>query len=129
MNTLEDLDRVIGAFEKHYTKIYPSGARYPEAGYQITEIYAEAVALKQKPVIPTYPLSGKEPPAEASKGQRQAYMDGQWQTFNIWEMDHLKAGNRVDGPAIIEHPMTTLVIPPQDYIEMDEHLFIRYKRK
>ena len=128
-NTTEELDSIIGAFEKYYTRIYPAGARYPEAGYQITEIYVEAVARKQKPVIPTYPLSDKEPPAEASKGQRQAYMDGQWQTFDIWEMDYLKAGNRIDGPAIIEHPMTTLVIPPQNYIDMDEHLFIRYKRK
>ncbi len=128
-NTIAELDSIIGAFEKYYTRIYPAGARYPEAGYQITEIYTEAVARKQKPVIPTYPLSGQEPPAEASKGQRQAYMDGQWQTFDIWEMDYLKAGNRVNGPAIIEHPMTTLVIPPQNYIDMDEHLFIRFKHK
>ncbi len=129
VNTIEDLNKVIGAFEKHYTSIYPSGARYPEAGYQITEIYVEAVAKKQKPVIPSYPLAGEKPPVKASKGQRQAYMDGKWQAFDIWEMDLLKAGNRVNGPAIIEHPMTTLVIPPQNYVEFDEHLFIRYKRK
>ncbi|MFO8009710.1 MAG: hydantoinase/oxoprolinase family protein [Dehalococcoidia bacterium] len=128
-DTIEEVNNIIGAFEKHYTSIYPSGARYPEAGYQITEIYAEAVARKQKPVIPSYELAGEVPPAEASKGRRQAYMDGEWSEFDIWEMDLLKAGNRVDGPAIIEHPMTTLVIPPQNYIEFDTNLFIRYKRK
>ena len=129
VNAIEDLDKIIGAFEKHYTSIYPGGARYPEAGYQITEIYVEAIAQKQKPVIPSYRLAGEVPPADASKGKRQAYMDREWSEFDIWEMDLLKAGNRVDGPAIIEHPMTTLVIPPQNYVEFDENLFIRYKRK
>ena len=47
--TQDDLDRIIHAFEANYTNIYPSGARYPEAGYQITEIYVEAAAEKPKP--------------------------------------------------------------------------------
>ena len=127
--TAEDVDKIIDAFEKYYVSIYPSGARYPEAGYQITEIYVEAVVQKTKPVMITYPLQGKEPPKEASKGKRQAYMDGEWSDFDIWEMDLLEAGNRIDGPAIIEHPMTTLVIPPQNYVELDEHKFIRYLKK
>ncbi len=128
-NTIEELDKIIRAFEQHYTSIYPAGARYPEAGYQITEIYVEAVAQKQKPVIPSYSLAGAKPPEAASKGQRKAYMDGQWSDFDIWEMDLLEAGNRIDGPAIIEHPMTTLVIPPQNYVEFDEHRFIRYLKR
>lgn len=129
VNSLDDLNRIIGAFEKHYTTIYPAGARYPQAGYQITEIYLEAVARKPKPVIQTYPLQGKTPPKKASKGRREAYMDGKWMPFDIWEMDLLQAGNRVDGPAIIEHPMTTLIIPPENYVEFDERRFIWYKRK
>jgi len=56
-------------------------------------------------------------------------MDGKWQKFDLWEMDSLEAGNKVDGPAIIEHLMTTLVIPPQNYVEFDKHKFIRYRRK
>ncbi len=128
-NTIDELDNIIGAFEKHYTSIYPAGARYPQAGYQITEIYVEAVAQKQKPIIPLYSLAGEKPPDAASKGQRKAYMDGKWSDFDIWEMDILEAGNRINGPAIIEHPMTTLVIPPQNYVEFDEHRFIKYMIK
>ena len=129
VQSLEDMDKVIGAFEKNYTSIYPAGARYPEAGYQITEVYVEAVAKKAKPVIPSYPLQGKEPPQKAHKGQREAFFDGKWTNFDLWEQDSLEAGNRIDGPAIIEHTMTTLLIPPQNYIELDEHKFMRYKRK
>ena len=129
VESVEDLEKVIGSFETVYTTIYPVAARFPEAGYQITEVYVEAIADKIRPMILKYSLKGKEAPRKASKGQREAYMDGKWQTFDVWEMDDLEAGNRIDGPAIIEHPMTTLIIPPENYVEFDEHLFINYRRK
>ncbi len=129
VENIEDLNRVIESFEKVYTTIYPAAARFPQAGYQITEVYVEAIGEKIKPVIPKYPLKNKKASREAFKGQREAYMDGKWIKFDIWEMDLLEAGNRIDGPAIIEHPMTTLVIPPENYVEFDEHRFIWYRRK
>ncbi|MCX5998473.1 MAG: hydantoinase/oxoprolinase family protein, partial [Chloroflexi bacterium] len=100
-----------------------------ESGYQITEVYLEAMAKKSKPAIPSYPLQGKQPPKKAYKGRRDAYMDGGWIPFDLWEQDLLEAGNRIDGPAIIEHTMTTTVIPPQNYVDLDQHKFMRYKKK
>ncbi len=44
-------------------------------------------------------------------------------------MDSLEAGNRVDGPAIIEHMMSTWVIPPEEYVEIDERKFMYHKQK
>ncbi|MBW1829041.1 MAG: hydantoinase/oxoprolinase family protein [Deltaproteobacteria bacterium] len=128
-DSLEELDKIIQAFEENYTNIYPSGARFPESGYQITEIYLEAAADKPKPVIHSYPLQGKESPKEAFKGQRKAYFDGEWIQFDTFEQDLLEAGNRIDGPAIIEHTQTTFLIPPQNYVELDEYKFMHYKRK
>jgi acetone carboxylase beta subunit len=128
-DNLEDIGKVIDSFEKMYTTIYPAAARYPDAGYQITEVYVEAIAERPKPVIPTYSLQGKKPPKKAYKGQREAYMDGEWLKFDLWEQDLLEAGNRVDGPAIIEHTMTTFVIPPQNYVELGKHKFMWYRRK
>ncbi len=89
----------------------------------------EAIADKIRPVIPRYALGDKKPLKEAYKGQRDAYMDGKWLPFDLWEMDLLEAGNRVDGPAIIEHTMTTMVIPPENYVTFDDHKVIWYKRK
>jgi N-methylhydantoinase A len=129
VQTLTDLDTIVAEFEKAYTNIYPAGARFPDSGYQITEVYVDAVARKPKPVIPSYKLHGKEPPKKAYKGRRDAYMDGGWIPFDLWEQDLLEAGNRIDGPAIIEHTMTTTVIPPQNYVDFDEHRFIWYKKK
>jgi len=129
VENLEDFYKVIDSFEKVYTTIYPVAARFPDTGYQITEVSVEAIADKIRPFIPKYALSDKKPPKEAYKGQRDAYMDGKWSPFTLWEMDLLEAGNRVDGPAIIEHTMTTLVIPPENYVEFDEHKFIWYRKK
>jgi acetone carboxylase beta subunit len=129
VENLEDFYRVIDSFERVYTTIYPVAARFPDTGYQITEVSVEAIADKIRPVIPKYTLKDKKPPKEAYKGRREAYTDGKWLPFDLWEMDLLEAGNRVDGPAIIEHTMTTLVIPPENYVEFDEHKFIWYRRK
>jgi N-methylhydantoinase A len=129
IESIEDIDKVIESFERVYTTIYPSAARFPEIGYEITEVSVEAIGEKIKPVIPKYRLKDKKPSKEAHKGQREAYMDGKWREFDVWEMDLLEAGNVVDGPAIIEHTMTTLVIPPENYVEFDEHKFIWYGRK
>ena len=129
VENLEDFYKVIDSFEKVYTTIYPAAARFPDTGYQITEVSVEAIADKIRPVIPKYALRDKKPPKEAYKGQRDAYLDGKWSPFEIWEMDLLEAGNRVDGPAIIEHTMTTLVIPPENYVEFDERKIIWYRRK
>ena len=124
-----DLNSVIGSFEKMYTTIYPSAARFPEAGYQITEVYVEAKAEKPKPIIPTYPIRAKNPLEKAYKGQRKAYMDGGWMTFDLWEQDLLQAGNRIDGPAIIEHTQTTFIIPKEAYVELDKYKFMWYRKK
>ncbi|MFO8009255.1 MAG: hydantoinase/oxoprolinase family protein [Dehalococcoidia bacterium] len=129
VESMEDLNSVIGAFEKHYTNIYPAGARFPEAGYQITEIYVEAAVDKPKPAIQSNPVHGLEPPKEAHKGTRKAFFDGEWITFGTYEQDMLEAGNRIDGPAIIEHTQTTFLIPPQNYVELDQYKFMHYRRK
>ena len=127
--TIDDLNKIIGSFEKIYTTIYPAAARFPEAGYQITEVYVEAKAEKPRPIVPSYPLRGKNPPKKAYKGQRKAYMDGGWVTFDLWEQDLLQAGNRINGPAIIEHTQTTFIIPTENYVELDKYRFMWYKKR
>lgn len=129
IETIEDVHEVLECFENLYTSIYPVAARYPDIGYQITEVYLEAGADKIKPKISVYKLGDKKPPKQASKGMRDCYMDGKWQPFSIWDMDSLEAGNRIDGPAIIEHPMSTWVIPPEQYVAYDERRFIWHRMK
>ncbi len=127
IENVQDMSSVIDAFERAYLTMYPEGARFPEAGVFISEVYIEGVVKKAKPIIPEYSLESSEPVQSALKGQRQVFHQSQWQPFAIWDMDGLLAGNHVDGPAIIEHPMTTLVVPPGKRVEFDKYRIIHYR--
>ena len=50
-------------------------------------------------------------------------------TFDLWEQDLLQVGNRIDGPAIIEHTQTTFIIPAENYVELDKYRFMWYHKK
>lgn len=127
ITSVEDMDRVIEAFNSSYGAIYPEAAKFPEVGYHFSEVFVEALVGKPTPVIPRMELKEKKPSKEAYKGDRDVYWKGKWEKFAIWEMDRLQAGNQVRGPGIIEHPMTTFVIPPKKCVEFDEHSLIWYK--
>lgn len=109
--SVADLDEVCDAFEQVYETLYPAASKHSEAGYQILEVALAAAAHTRKPTLPRYEAGGKKPPAEALKGERPAYFKGEWLPFRIYEMDRLGAGNEIDGPCIVEHPATTLLVP------------------
>ena len=126
VSSLEDLDKITKAFEETYERIYPKAARFPEAGYQILEVGIVASAETMKPKVPKRPISSAKPPKNAFKGEREVYHQGKWITFSLWEMDLLEAGNEIASPSIIEHPTTTLVVPPGNKVWFDEYKFIWY---
>lgn len=122
-----DVDRVVNAFEAMYTKIYPEGARFPDAGYSITELYIQAVAPKPQPVIVEHPMADAKPDSNAYVETRKAFHHGAWRDFSVWQMEALRAGNVVEGPAIIRDPMTTVVIPPGKRIAFDRYRLLHYR--
>jgi len=127
LSTPEHLDQVIAAFESMYTKVYPEGARFPQAGYSITEIYLQAVAPKPQPEMAEHELFSSKPADSSRVGTRKVYHDGKWTDFSVWQMGELKAGNVVVGPAIIRDPMTTVVVPPGKQVELDKFLVLHYR--
>jgi N-methylhydantoinase A len=123
LNTLQDaddLDTLIAAFETLYEKINRRVARYPEAGYEIKGLGILSRVEKIKPRFVRQPLGAAEPTKEASKGERAVYYDGQWHQAKIYEVDELRPGNKIDGLAVLEHPATTMMIPPHQQITVDE---------
>ena len=122
-----NLDRLIAAFEKMYTQIYPEGARFPEVGYAISELYIKAVVPKAMPAIRRHPLAGERPGDSAYVHSRRVCHNGEFHDFKVWQMGELQAGNVISGPAIIRDPMTTLVIPPGKRVVFDEFMVIHYR--
>jgi acetone carboxylase beta subunit len=125
VRSADDMRTVIAEFEAVYAKVNHRVSRYGEAGFSITELGLVATADKVKPVLVRRPL-GKADPSAAHKGVREAYIGGRWHKANLYEMDLLEPGHEVVGPAIIEHPATTLVVHPQDRVTVDEWTLLHY---
>lgn len=57
---------------------------------------------------------------DAYKGQRPMYIGhGRWVDSRVYEWDFMAVPRTVDGPAIIESPDTTVVVPPGMLVELD----------
>ena len=122
--TTENVDALLDSFEDLYTKMYVKAARYPKAGYAILQVALVASIETRKPEFPRLPDKGPTPPKAAYKGERDLYIEGEWQTAGIYDMDEMESGNIVDGLAVLEHPATTLLVPRNRRARMDEYKFI-----
>ena len=92
----------------------------PAGGIEVISIGLVASAPAAKPRLVRKDLVGKDP-SSALKGERNVYFDGKWLSTKVYEVMKLKPGNRVEGPAIIEAIDTTLVIPKDRRVTMDEY--------
>jgi len=120
INSSEDMDKLLAAFEALYERVYAGVAKHERAGFQILELGLTASVPKVKPKLVKRPLEGRKPPREAIKGEREVYYNGVWERAAIYEMDKLRPGNEVSGLAVVEAPATTLFLPPGRRIRMDE---------
>jgi acetone carboxylase beta subunit len=119
--TASDVDKLLARHGDVFTKMFTLAAQPTTPTYQFTEVSVIAQVDTVKPKLVKHPLQGKEPSKSASKGQRQVFQHGKWQKADIWEMSELKPGNEIDGLAVIEAPNTTLFVPPEWHVRIDEH--------
>lgn len=127
LQSLDDLALLMKEFEHVYTTIYPKQALYSELGYQILEVALVAELESPRPQLPIESLAGPTPPSAAEKGIRKAHWHGESVAFRIYEMDEIRAGNCILGPAIVEHPATTLLVAPGWQARFDERRLIHYE--
>ncbi|WP_439618787.1 hydantoinase/oxoprolinase family protein [Shinella sp.] len=125
VNSADDMRAVLAQFEEVYAKANHRVSKYGEAGFSLMELGVIATADKIKPTLIRRPL-GTANPQSAHKGTREAYIGGRWHKANLYEMDLLEPGHEVTGPAIIEHPATTLVVHPNDRVFIDEWTLLHY---
>jgi acetone carboxylase, beta subunit len=121
LNGAADIQLLLDEYERAYGSIYAASARSPELGYFVTLAILSGRIEVEKPIIPHEPRGAVDPPAEARKPSRRIFESGAWIEGRIYEMDALEAGNAVSGPAIIEAPSTTLVVPGAMIATLDEH--------
>ena len=109
------------AFEKKYQELYGVGAGYAKAGIEISEIRVDAVGRVAKPKLTAKRKSGGNARA-ALKGKRAVFFTRPERKFiptPVYDYEKLAVGATVRGPAIIELPFTTALIPPEHKVTVD----------
>lgn len=125
--TAEDWDKLVDAFDETYARVYASAARSPELGFSVTGAIMRGIVPTQKPHLPKEPLAGETPPEGARIGRRPFFRHNRWVHADVWQMEALQAGNHITGPAIIESPATTFVVPDGFSTRLDEHRLFHLK--
>jgi N-methylhydantoinase A len=124
VNSPQDWDKLIAAFESLYEQVYAKGAQYPQAGYEILEVSLVVRAPKVKPRLQKHPRRGDQPSPEALKGHRSCYFVEDWVETPIYNGALLQPGNHLKGPVIVEYPSSSLVVPSERSIDVDEYLTV-----
>ena len=131
MGSTDDVKKVCDRFTEEFSRMYSPEAAFPQGGIEV-ETYRLFVYLD----LPHFMLkkhedSGETSAKDALKGQRDAYWEklGSFRPTDVYQWDLLKAGNIIEGPAIIESENTTVVIEPEWTFEMTPELYgsITYK--
>jgi N-methylhydantoinase A/acetone carboxylase beta subunit len=112
------VDELIAEFEEAYGKVYARSARSPELGYLITHAIVLGRVMVEKPALPELELEQGSPP---TKGTRPVHWGDGFVETDLVQLEEVRAGHRIEGPAIVEHSATTFAIPPGRAATMDQH--------
>lgn len=99
------------------------GTCAPAEKVEIVTLRATVVGVMDKPEMEKIPQGDVKPTAEAHRGTRYAYFSetGKAVPTEVFDRDHLLAGNRISGPALIEEHASTTVVLPGDEVEVDAY--------
>jgi N-methylhydantoinase A len=117
----DSMEQLYNRFDLLYEKAYGQGSAYREAGREIIIFRVTAVGELQRPKIEG--VSTRETNTEqALKGKRDVYFEDydKFVPAAVYDFERLKPGGEISGPAIVETPVTTVVVTPRDRAAIDE---------
>jgi 5-oxoprolinase (ATP-hydrolysing) len=114
---------IVRAFEAAHQQQY--GFYMPEKAHVIEAASAEVVGRGDPVVEPRPPEAGKSNPAPLA--QVAMFTEGAEHKTPVFDRDHLKPGDRIDGPAIVVDRNATTVVEPGWRAEVTplDHLALR----
>jgi N-methylhydantoinase A len=108
-------------FDEEHLQRY--GTCAPEEAAEIVSLRATVTGAMKKPRLERVARGARTPPHSARRGTRSAYFAeiGKAVSTPTYARHELRAGNRVDGPALIEEYASTTVVLPGDRLRVDEY--------
>ncbi len=119
----EDIVKVREAFEREYAEAYSPLGLNPEAGIEIHNFVIRGRVPWAKQQLPQYEVKTPDPGA-ARIGSRSSYWgpSAGWVDTALFRQELLKAGNVIEGPAIVEAEDTTVVVEPGWKLSIGEYM-------
>jgi N-methylhydantoinase A len=111
-------------FEQKYEELYGVGAGYSKAGIEISEIRVDAIGKVAKPKLSAKRKTNGNA-RRALKGKRPVFFTRpERKSFDtpVYNYEWLGVGATVRGPAIVELPFTTTLLPPDHKITVDSYM-------
>ncbi|MFL6573826.1 MAG: hydantoinase/oxoprolinase family protein, partial [Burkholderiales bacterium] len=114
-------------FDAEHLRRY--GTNAPSERAEVVSLRVSVCGLMKKPEIERI-ARGRAPRPRARRRVYFAEADRALQT-PVYVRDALRAGNRIDGPALIEEDASTTVLVPGDRLRVDDfgHLDIEVARR
>ena len=110
-------EQLVDQFHRLHDDRY--GYSLSHAEVELINLRLSATGATKKPVTQKHELGG--PAAEhARKGERPAWFDNRMVTVPVYDGLALQPGNRLPGPAIVEQPTTTIVLPGDTGLSCDQ---------
>jgi len=108
--------------KKHFDELHKEryGRGSPEEPAEIVSIRSTVTGVMAKPRLAKIDRGSARPVVAASSGTRRVFFPGHgWLKCATWKREALKAGNRIQGPALIEEHASTTVVQPGDALKVD----------
>lgn len=106
---------VVAAFERRYTDLYGEGTGFSGAGIESITVRVQATGLlPYNPRMPKLADAVTTDPSAALTSTRKVFLDAGigYADTPVYDYRLLLHGHVITGPAIIEVPTTTVVVPP-----------------
>jgi N-methylhydantoinase A/acetophenone carboxylase len=117
----EDVQALYDAFEREFSEAFSPLVVNKPGGVYLDNFVLKVTVPTAKPALPDLPVQPADAGA-ALTGKRPAWWPGQgWTETSVYDADALRPGHQIDGPVIVEAPLTTVVVPPGMRYTIDRH--------
>ncbi len=115
-----DQEAIKAHFDRTHEIRYGFGA--PEEQAEIVSLRTSVAGVLAKPPLAKIERGASEPTSDARIEHRSVYFAeaGGFTDCPVFRRDGLQAGNRIDGPALVEEHASTTVVLPGDRVEVDD---------
>ena len=116
--TSRSIEQVVKDFHKKHEELYTFALPWVPVEFRNLRLIAKVDVKKTKM---KKIARGTKDPSKALKRTRPCFSNGKFVETPVYDSSRLKPGNVITGPAIVEEPTTTVVIPKGFDCTLDEY--------